>query len=527
MFAKQSQPLESNTATEVASDNLLVALSQDSRPWWKKPHLLKLNYILLSCILFSSANGYDGSMMNGLQALAPWQDFMNHPVGAWLGFINATQSVGCLVAGYPSAWIVQHHGRKLGVYLGYVFLIIGTVLQTAAPNPGCFIAARAFIGCASQFYANSASLLITETAYPTHRGICTSLYNCGWYVGSLVAAWATFGTRNYTSSWGWRIPSLLQIAIPLVSLPGLLMAPESPRFLVSKDRIDEAKKILVDYHNGGIEDAFIASELEEIVITLRAEKDANDSASWSDMLKTKGNRHRSLISTTLGIFTQWNGVGVVSYYFVLVLETAGITDVTHQTLLNGCIQIWNLILATGAAFCVDRFGRRKLFLTSGFGMLVSYICITGLSGSFAETGTKNVGIAVIPFLFLFYGFYDIAFTPLFVAYPAEIWPYGLRAQGIALTQMSTQFAVFFNIFVNPIALGAIGWKYYIVFVVILVVVIVTVWFLYPETKGYTLEEMATIFDGDNAASLAQLQVLDCFAKDKTREVDVSHLENTV
>jgi hypothetical protein len=57
---------------------------------------------------------------------------------------------------------------------------------------------------------------------------------------------------------------------------------------------------------------------------------------------------------------------------------------------------------------VDRLGRRKLFLISGFGMLLGYVCITGLSGSFAETGITSVGIAVIPFLFIFYAFYAIA-----------------------------------------------------------------------------------------------------------------------
>ena len=85
-------------------------------------------------------------------------------------------------------------------------------------------------------------------------------------------------------------------------------------------------------------------------------------------------------------------------------------------------------------------------------------------------------------------------TPLVIAYPAEIWPYQLRARGIALTQLSTYAAIFFNTFVNPIALDAIGWKYYIVFAVILVVVTLTVYFYYPETKGHTLEEMAVLFD---------------------------------
>lgn len=64
--------------------------------------------------------------------------------------------------------------------------------------------------------------------------------------------------------------------------------------------------------------------------------------------------------------------------------------------------------------------------------------------------------------------------------------------------MATYFGIFFNVFVNPIALEAIGWKYYLVFVAILVVGCFIVYFFYPETRGHTLEEMAVIFDGESA-----------------------------
>jgi hypothetical protein len=77
-------------------------------------------------------------------------------------------------------------------------------------------------------------------------------------------------------------------------------------------------------------------------------------------------------------------------------------------------------------------GRRPLLIYSSFGKLACYIVITGLSGSFANTGKASVGIAVIPMLFVFFGFYDIAWTPLVVSYPAEIWPYNLRSRGIAV-----------------------------------------------------------------------------------------------
>ena len=72
-------------------------------------------------------------------------------------------------------------------------------------------------------------------------------------------------------------------------------------------------------------------------------------------------------------------------------------------------------------------------------------------------------------------------------------------QGVALVHFATQVAVFFNIFVNPFALAAVAWKYYILFVVLLIIITVTIYFFYPETRGYILEEIARVFDGENAA----------------------------
>ena len=229
----------------------------------------------------------------------------------------------------------------------------------------------------------------------------------------------------------WRIPTILQVLIPILSLPGLIWAPESPRWLISNDRTEEARKLLGKWHAGGDRDsALINYEMMEITETLKAEKDAHDSASYAEMFKTKGNRHRLFISVSLGIFVQWckynsshpfllmrladttsmntAGNGVVSYYLALVLETVGVTSVTDQTLISAFLNVWNLLFSVAAAFSVDRVGRRPLFLASAAIMLVGFVLVTGLSGAFAVGGAGATGIAVIPFLFVFFAGYDIA-----------------------------------------------------------------------------------------------------------------------
>jgi len=267
--------------------------------------------------------------------------------------------------------------------------------------------------------------------------------------------------------------------------------------------------------------------MAEIERTIALELEAKHSASYIDMFRTKGNRHRLLITVTLGIFSQWVGNGVVSYYLAIILKTVGITSVTQQTLLNGFLNLWNLIMAIGAALLVDRVGRRKLFLSSTSIMLVGYIVITALSATFAKTGVKSVGTTVIPFLFIFFAGYDIAFTPLLVSYPAEIWPFALRARGLAVVLCSTYVALLFNVFVNPIALASIAWKYYFVFVAVLVIAWITIWLTYPETRGHSLEDMAVIFDGDDAEALSSSELIhkvehtETFKRNKSV---VSHVE---
>ncbi|KAJ5627624.1 MFS sugar transporter [Penicillium lividum] len=433
--------------------------------WWQKSHLLKLNATIAGLLLYSSTVCYDVSLMNGLQPLDQWQGFMNYPTRAWLGFINAVQFLG-VIFGFPfQAWAANRFGRKPNLFVGYFFLAIGAGLQAGAKDPAMFIVARLIIGQASAWF-QIAIILITEVAYLSHRSKVSASYQC----------------------------------IPLLALPFAIMSPESPRWLISRDRHEEARQILVHYWAGGDESSLLVlTQMDEMASSIAAERKAQTSTRWVDMVKTSGNRRHFIISVTLGVFAQWNGIGIVSYYLTLILDTIGITSVTDQLMINGFLQIWNLIMAVVGALLVDRVGRRSLFLLSTAIMLVSYIVITGLAGGFAATKSSPVGAAVIPFLFIYYAGYDIAFTPLVMAYPAEIWQYSLRAKGVALTSSCTYLAPLFNSFVNPIAMDAIHWKYYIVYIVLLALILVCVYLVYPETRGHSLENMAAIFDGEGTS----------------------------
>ena len=149
----------------------------ENKPWYTVAHLRKLNFIILSLLMYSGTVGYDGSMMNGIQSLEQWQEFMKHPTGTWLGFINAVMTIGGFSTLPIQAWTADKFGRRCCLYIGLAFCTLGAGLQTGARNSANFIVARFFIGVASAWLSLSV-VLITEIAYPAHRAKLTALYMC-------------------------------------------------------------------------------------------------------------------------------------------------------------------------------------------------------------------------------------------------------------------------------------------------------------------------------------------------------------
>lgn len=274
-----------------------------------------------------------------------------------------------------------------------------------------------------------------KQAQATYRVIMTILTSS---LGAILASWTTFGCQNYQNDWSWRAPSTLQAGFPILQLLFIFWVPESPRWLVSKDRTREATDILSRYHapeQDSDESPLVRYQLDQIVQTIQQERIAS-STGWSALISTRGNRKRTLIAFLVGFMAQWNGVAVVSYYLTLVLDTIGITSTYTQTLINGLLQVFNFLAAITAAFLVDRLGRRTLFLWSGIGMLISYIILTACSAVVSQSGSNAAGIVVVVTLFTFFFHYDISFTPLLFGYPTEILPFNIRAKGIAVELFS-------------------------------------------------------------------------------------------
>lgn len=506
-------PVEKKQTEEIHLEGHEVSVQDyiaETRPWYKVPHLRLLSWAIFLITITSTNNGYDGSMLNGLQSLSHWQDAMGHPQGQRLGALSNGTLFGSIAALPIAPYLADYFGRRTVLFGGQLLTIVGAILQGASTDYGFFLGSRIVLGFGSCIAVVGSPVLISEVAYPTHREVSTFLYNICWYLGAVVASWVTYGTRVIDSNASWKIPSYLQAALPAFQLVFVWMIPESPRFYVAKGKVDKARAVLTKYHTGGSTDprdiALVEFELREIETALETEK-LHSSSSYLDFIKKKNFRKRGFLCIIVAVMMQLSGNGLVSYYLVKVLDSIGITEEKKQLQINGCLMIYNLVICAAFAGVVSRFKRRTMFLTCVAGMLVSYVIWTILSALNQQRNFEDTSLAngVLAMIFFYYFFYDIGLNGLPYLYLTEILPYSHRAKGINLMQLSTMCVLVYNGYVNPIAMDAIEWKYYIVFCCVLAVELVIVFFTFPETSGYTLEEVAQVF-GDEPPEMANRQL---------------------
>lgn len=250
-------------------------------------------------------------------------------------------------------------------------------------------------------------------------------------------------------------------------------------------------------HGEGDRDSqFVKVEYQQIRDTIKMELEASRKP-WAELFKGS-NRRRVVVAACVGLFSQWSGNGLVAYFLAKILASIGITDRAVQNRINLGLSCWNLVAAAGGSFITKVLPRRTQYLIAFVGMTLAFSCWTGASAVYAGDGTNGAAAkAVVALIFVYNGFYGLM-MPLTYLFITELFPFIHRSKGVAITQFFTRGPNAFNQFVNPIALNSIGWHYYIVYVAWLAVETGIIFFVYPETKGPSLEEVAFVVDGTEA-----------------------------
>ncbi|KAI6779244.1 uncharacterized protein J7T54_007771 [Emericellopsis cladophorae] len=496
--------------------------------WWKDPGMRQLYFYAAVLCVCSATTGYDGSMLNASQVMDEWQEYFDEPRGSRLGILNAIYQIGS-IASFPFApYLADHFGRKVPIALGCLIMVLGAFLSTFTNGMGMYLGGRFLVGFGNSLAQLACPVLLTEICHPQHRGIVTAIYNCLWNLGATICSFIGLGTINIPNDWSWRTITLFQAVPSFIQLSFLWWIPESPRWLMSRERHEEALGILAKYHaNGDTTNATVQFEYKEIKDTISLEYQAKKTSSYLDFLRTPGNRYRLMLLISLGIISQYSGNALISNYSNLIYEGAGITDQAAKTGLNGGENMLKLFVAIGCAFGIDKFGRRPLFLTATVGMLLMFLAWTVVAARFEATGKteiKRLGYPQIALIWMFDVCYSIAWSGLIVAYALEILPFRLRARGLMIMNFFIQVALTISNQTNPIALQNLpnNWNFWCFYTAWIAVELAFVYFFYVETKGPTLEEIARIFDGENA----EVDQLDYMAKEKQPEVETAEVETS-
>lgn len=188
--------------------------------------------------------------------------------------------------------------------------------------------------------------------------------------------------------------------------------PESPRYLVSKDRDDEAHAILIKYHGEGDENSEMARvEMAQIKTTIKLEME-NSKQSWVSLLATSGMRRRVFISIFIGLFTQMSGNTLLSYYSNILFQMMGYTSSFAKSRLNIANQVWSFVNASVIAVFVTRFRRRVMFQLSAASMMIVFLAMTVSFAKIKEAqdaGVQNkaAGIAALFWYYAYSATYNI------------------------------------------------------------------------------------------------------------------------
>lgn len=326
--------------------------------------------------------------------------------------------------------------------------------------------------------------------------------------GGLIAAGVTYGTAQMDSTWAWRLPSALQGLFSVMCLCLIPFTPESPRWLHSQGRTQEALLALAQTHsNGDIDDPTVTVQFRQITDTLAFEKEFERPSLIKQVASSASTRKRLFLVATVALFSMLSGNNIISYYLGTMLTQAGVTDSTTQLEINIILNAWCLVVALTGTFLADKLGRKALAAISTALMVVFIFLVGGLTKAFGESDNTSGIYGTVAAIFLFQGAYSFGWTPLTVLYPPEVLNFAIRSAGMGFYTFLVNGMGLMVTFAFPFALAAIGWKTYMINGAWDVLELVVVLLTWVETRGRTLEEIDENLDGHIHSDAPRLEAI--------------------
>ncbi|KAH0845709.1 MFS sugar transporter [Fonsecaea pedrosoi] len=421
-----------------------------------------------------------------------------------IGLTGSMYQVGGFLGTFAVSPISDRWGRKVGIAVPAVFACVTSALLAGSVNIHMFIAFRFFAGMAAYIIVSTVPVWMSEVAPPSVRGVLVDIHGISLLFGYALASWIGYGFWKGGDSNGWRGLQALN------ALPGVLLLcflpwlPESPRWLLMKDRYEDAATVLKSLHTE--EEA--AVELSQISTQVRIDRTL-DSSYWA-LIKKPSYRKRAIMSFLIPAGIQLSGPLVLNNYGPTLYGALGY-DTEQQFLYQ--IGWYTVAIGGGilALFVVERVARPKLI---AFGIQFCLCCLA-IEAALVATYTTPEALAnpnnsalsaAVAMLFVYVVMWEICLDGTQFVYISEICPNHLRAKGIALGMAGLCAMNIMWLQVAPIAFKNIGWKFYLCFIIPGTVFVCFLLYWFPDTRRIPLEEVAKIFgDQDEIASALELE----------------------
>ncbi|HEX4251032.1 MAG TPA: sugar porter family MFS transporter [Pseudonocardia sp.] len=396
------------------------------------------------------------------------------------GIITASLSVGAIVGALYSSRTNERLGRRRTIMVAAVIVIIGTIAATFSPSFFLLVVSRLIIGLGIGLSSSTVPTYLSELAPARLRGAMGALNQIFIVLGILIAFLVSYGLGP---SANWRAMFAGAIVPAAILLFGLIVLPETPRWLVKNGREEEARSVLISSHGGTADlDAEIATIRE--VIRLDTEQPARLRDLFAPWV-----RPMLIVALLLAVGQQFSGVNAINAYFPTMLISLGFA--TQAALLAGVLLgVTKFLFTAWVVFVVDRWGRKPLLLIGNVIMVVTLAAAGIIVLNVHDTGTR--GILMLTMMIFYLVGYELGWGAVVWVMMAEVFPLRVRAAGmgvgsVVLWAATGIVSAVFPIISDPKALG-IGYSMFIFAAINVVLFGLTKW-LVPETKGRSLEQI--------------------------------------
>ncbi|GAC98506.1 quinate permease [Pseudozyma hubeiensis SY62] len=453
--------------------------------------------------------GYDSAFVGGTLALPSFVKSFGKLNANVSGNLVSTYQAGAFFGSFLGHPLGHFLGRKKGLFITALVFSIGAAIMCVA-SPATHLTpifvGRAIAGIAIGAASNLTPMYISEIAPAPARGQVIGLWEIGWQTGGIVGFFINYGVIQTVPSSvkQWRIPFAVQLIPGGMFLIACLFLVESPRWLLSKGRTEEARKNLAYIRHLPVDHPYFVEEFNEMSYAIEQTNNAaGGNGYWAPFRYLFARKHlvkRLAFGSSLFIFQNGTGINAINYYSPTVFKSLGIVGTSTGLLSTG---IFGVIKMIGSAcfilFLVETVGRRRLLMISSSGgalamfYLAGYIAIAK-PAQHKKANIDSAGTSALVFFYIWTSFYSFGWNPLPWVYGSEAFDNTARPVAQIFMAASNWLYNFVISQATPHMFIKMGYGVYLFFASCMVISVVWVFFLMPETKGIPVEEMDNLHE---------------------------------